>query len=92
MTKLEENRIDAKRLLDRLISALGLEFVPAADVTADGWYIWRNNKDWNPENYQVYEYSDGEFAEPEPVDSYGSVWEVNWVKAHGELAGPILGR
>lgn len=92
MNELSENRQHCQRLLDRLISALQLEFIPAADATEDGWYIWRNNADWNPEDYTVLEFSAGEFNEPEPADSYGAIWEMNWIKAYGELAGPILGR
>jgi len=78
-------------LLDRLVSALHLEFVPAKLVTDEGWYVWRNSPDWPIDEYAVFEVVDGEMRIPKPADSYGAIWEMNWIKAHGELAGPIIG-
>jgi len=92
MNEREKNDQRCKRLLDRLVSALGLTFIPAETVTEEGWYVWRNNADWPIDSYAIFEIADGEMAEPEPADSYGAAWEINWVKPYGELAGPIIGR
>lgn len=92
MNEREKNNQRCKRLLDRLVIALELKFVPAQEVTEDGWYIWRNSPDWPIDSYAIFEFAEGEIHEPEPADSYGAVWEMHWINPYGELAGPIIGR
>lgn len=84
---------ECQELIDKLLSALGLEFKPAKDCDfIDGWYMWRNSPDWPVDSYAVYEVVENMILEPEPADSYGSAWEMSEHKAYGELAGPLLGR
>lgn len=92
MNEREQNDQRCKRLLDRLVIALGLEFKAPTEDLEDGWYVWRNNSDWPIDSYAIFEVADGSMIEPEPADSYGAVWEMTEGKPYGELAGPILGR
>jgi len=91
MNEREKNAQRCKRLLDRLLSALNLEFREPWPDMEDGWYVWRNSPDWPIDSYAVFEVIDGMMHEPEPADSYGAVWEMGENKAYGELAGPIIG-
>lgn len=81
-----------KHLLDKLVTALDLQFVPAIKATEDGWYIWRINSEWPIRDYDIFLIIDGEMTEPVEIDSFSGKYVMESEKAYGELAGPILGR
>ena len=93
----DKNDKRCSQLFERLATALDLKFVPAEDVTEDGWYIWRANANWPISAYDIYELTNGEMQEPVKMparssnDNYSAVWVITGVKPYGELAGPILG-
>ena len=63
---------------------------PTGDM--DGWYLWRNNKDWPQEEYRFVEVCDGTMIDEQVKDKFGSEWMVVECEPYGEFCGPLMNR
>ena len=58
---------------------------------ADGWYVWRLNKDWPKHCWQCVEVANGVMVDIVPGNNEG-MWIIEECKPYGQFRGPILAR